>query len=264
MIDKRFFSWRNATVYYVMTDRFYNGDPNNDHSYGRGLDREGNVIKETVNVPYSYLGGDLKGVIEKLEEGYFTDLGVNAILISGPFEQTHGFVSGNKTQSEVDNGQGLQTYSYHGYWTLDYTSFDRNMCTEEEFKKLIEVAHSKGIRVLLDIALNHVGYPSLKDIVEYDYGDLYDGWEDYYYGSPNSLTVRPAEVSRWFDLNSPKWATKWWGPDFVRVSDGYAGYEKGFETIFDPTGCLYGLPDLKNESTKEVNLPPILETKWKK
>lgn len=73
------FSWDNATVYFTLTDRFNNGDSSNDHSYGRSLNEDGSVqsgYKENLG---TFHGGDLKGLTEKLNEGYFTNLGVNAI-----------------------------------------------------------------------------------------------------------------------------------------------------------------------------------------
>ena len=86
------FSWDNATVYFALTDRFNNGDTSNDYSYGRGLDQNGNVQEGYENNPGGFHGGDLKGLTQKLKEGYFKDLGVNAIWITAPYEQIHGFM----------------------------------------------------------------------------------------------------------------------------------------------------------------------------
>ena len=82
-------------VYFALTDRFNNGDTSNDHSYGRGLDENGNVQAIMKIIQVHFHGGDLKGLTQKIEEGYFTDLGVNAIWITAPYEQIHGFTSGN-------------------------------------------------------------------------------------------------------------------------------------------------------------------------
>ena len=78
------FSWDNATVYFLLTDRFYNGNEANDHSYGRGLDQNGNVVNG-VDPSATFHGGDFAGITQKIEEGYFTDLGVNAIWLSAPY-----------------------------------------------------------------------------------------------------------------------------------------------------------------------------------
>lgn len=78
------FDWHNATVYFVLTDRFVNGDPGNDHSYGRRNDGMQEIG--------TFHGGDLRGLTSKLD--YLQQLGVNALWISAPFEQIHGWVGG--------------------------------------------------------------------------------------------------------------------------------------------------------------------------
>lgn len=78
------FSWHNATVYFVLTDRFENGNPANDHSYGRRSDG----LQEIG----TFHGGDLAGLTQKLD--YLQQLGVNALWISSPLEQIHGWVGG--------------------------------------------------------------------------------------------------------------------------------------------------------------------------
>lgn len=258
------FSWDNATVYFALTDRFNNGDTSNDYSYGRGLDQNGNVQEGYENNPGGFHGGDLKGLTKKLEEGYFTDLGVNAIWLTAPYEQIHGYTSGNASGGNGQgNGEGFPYYSYHGYWALDYTNIDENMGNEQDFKNFVDTAHSKGIRVVMDIVLNHVGYTTMKDADEYDFGAMNSGWEEYYYGKLSDLSGGTVESNTWYDKEDPTWATNWWGPDFVRVSAGYAGYEK-YSDGGGYLNPLCGLPDIKTESTQEVGLPAILETKWKR
>lgn len=93
------------------------------------------------------MGGDIKGITIKIEEGYFDDLGVNAIWITPPIEQIHGF---------TDEGHG-KTYGYHGYWARDWTSIDPNYGSMSELKEMVDKAHEHGIRVLLDVVLNHTG-----------------------------------------------------------------------------------------------------------
>ena len=262
--EERKFSWDNATVYFALTDRFSNGDTSNDHSYGRGLDQNGNVQEGYENNPGGFHGGDLKGLTEKIKEGYFKDLGVNAIWITAPYEQIHGFTSGNAAGGNgQDNGEGFPYYSYHGYWTLDYSNIDANMGTEEDFRNFVDTAHSQGIRVVMDIVLNHVGYTTMKDADEYGFGSMKSGWEDYYYGNLRDLDGGAVEANTWYNKEDSTWATNWWGDDFVRVSAGYAGYEKHSDGG-GYTNPLSGLPDIKTESKEEVDLPAILETKWKR
>ena len=78
------FSWDNANVYFLLTDRFANGDTSNDHSYGRALDANGNPLSGWQSAPGTFHGGDFKGLTQKINEGYFDDLGVNAIWLSAP------------------------------------------------------------------------------------------------------------------------------------------------------------------------------------
>ena len=135
--DQRFV-WNGANVYFLLTDRFNNGDSKNDINYGR--------TQETAKLR-GFEGGDLRGVIQKVEEGYFTDLGVNAIWMTPLVEQIHG---------SVDEGQG-PTYGFHGYWTKDWTTLDKNFGTEKDLEELVNKAHSKGIRIMLDAVINHTG-----------------------------------------------------------------------------------------------------------
>ena len=135
---KQPFSWANATVYFLLTDRFNNGNPANDLAYGRKAD--GAVMR-------GYLGGDLAGVTAKIKQGYFNDLGVDAIWITPPVEQIH---------AGTDEGTG-KSYGFHGYWAKDFTSVDANLGTEADVRELVDAAHAKGLRVLLDVVMNHTG-----------------------------------------------------------------------------------------------------------
>ena len=105
-LEHQKFTWDNATVYFVLTDRFKNGDTSNDHSYGRGMQADGKTPVEGLDTsknPGTFHGGDLKGLTEKVEDGYFTDLGVNAIWITAPYEQIHGYTSGNKMSNNANS-----------------------------------------------------------------------------------------------------------------------------------------------------------------
>lgn len=132
------FLWESANIYFLLTDRFNNGNPDNDLNYDR--------IEDTA-VLRGFEGGDIQGIIAKLEEGYFTDLGINALWLTPLVEQIHG---------ATDEGTG-NTYGYHGYWTKDWTALDPNFGTRKDLEKLVKTAHARGIRVLLDAVLNHTG-----------------------------------------------------------------------------------------------------------
>ncbi|MBS2100197.1 alpha-amylase family glycosyl hydrolase [Carboxylicivirga linearis] len=132
------FVWENANVYFLLTDRFKNGNADNDINYNRT--GESGSLR-------GFEGGDFKGITQKINEGYFSDLGITALWFSPVVEQIHG---------AVDEGTGL-TYAYHGYWAKDWTAIEPNFGTEEEFAKLVEAAHAKGIRILMDVVINHTG-----------------------------------------------------------------------------------------------------------
>lgn len=229
-LSDKAFSWDNATVYFVLTDRFLNADRSNDHSYGRGLKQDGTSVEglDTYTNPGTWHGGDLKGLTQKVEDGYFNDLGVNAIWITAPYEQVHGYTSGNKrsnnanTYPDPESG-GFPYYSYHGYWTLDYTQIDANMGTEADFKKFVDSCHERGIRVVMDVVMNHVGYTTMQDAVDYGFdGALKGDWQSYYYGNATKLMGGDPESANYWDSDSQIWKDKWWGPGFVRAT--YPGY----------------------------------------
>ncbi|HSS02940.1 MAG TPA: alpha-amylase family glycosyl hydrolase, partial [Kofleriaceae bacterium] len=134
----------NPIVYFVMTDRFVNGDPSNDHSYGR--QREATPSDDVA----TFHGGDLRGLTQKLTEGWFDKLGVNALWITAPYEQIHGWVVGGDKE--------FKHYAYHGYYALDYTLLDQNMGTPDDLRALVDAAHARGIRILFDVVMNHPGY----------------------------------------------------------------------------------------------------------
>jgi len=132
------FVWESANIYFMLTDRFNNGNKDNDINFQRT--NETGVLR-------GFMGGDLAGITQKIENGYFTDLGINAIWFTPVVEQVHG---------DTDESTG-NTYGYHGYWTKDWTSLDPNFGTKKELENLVKTAHKNGIRVLMDVVLNHTG-----------------------------------------------------------------------------------------------------------
>ena len=163
------FTWDNATVYFVLTDRFYNGNTKNDHSYGRSVGEVGADSYATRTGTFH--GGDLAGLTAKIKEGYFDDLGVNAMWISCPYENSHGAICAG----------GFKHYAYHGYYALDFSNIDANMGTDEEMAEFVRTAHEHGIRVVYDVVMNHVGYADPVTANEYGFGKLTDNWKDVYY-----------------------------------------------------------------------------------
>lgn len=140
------FHWNAATIYFLLTDRFNNADSSNDVHFERN---------EKTGVLRGFEGGDLKGITQKIKEGYFSDLGVNAIWLTPIVEQVHG---------GTDEGTG-KTYAYHGYWAKDWTSLDPNFGTKADLKELVDTAHEFNIRILLDAVVNHTGPETDKDEV---------------------------------------------------------------------------------------------------
>ena len=141
--------------YFVMTDRFANGDTSNDRGgltgdkYTTGYD--------PTNMGF-YEGGDITGVDQKLD--YIKGLGTTAIWLTPSFKN-------NPVQGEGANASA----GYHGYWVTDFTQIDPHLGTNDELKKLIADAHAKGIKVYFDIIANHTA-----DIIDneqgtYDYVD---------------------------------------------------------------------------------------------
>ncbi len=235
------FSWQNATVYFVLTDRFVNGDPSNDNSYGRH--------KDGMQEIGTFHGGDLKGLTSKLD--YLQQLGVNALWISSPLEQIHGWVGGG-TKGDFPH------YAYHGYYTQDWTRLDANMGKEADLHTLVDEAHKRGIRILFDVVMNHTGYATLADMQEYQFGALYvQGEERKKVLGERWTDWRPGPGQSWHSFNdfinfSDKAAWEnWWGKKWIRTDIG--DYDNpGFD---DLTMSLAFLPDLKTESTTPSGLP---------
>ncbi len=256
------FTWDNATVYFLLTDRFNNGNTSNDNSYNRGLDRNGNKVdygtyrqgSNTYDASVAtFQGGDFKGITQKIKAGYFDDLGVNAIWVAGWFEQIHGYTVGG------DGKQSFAHYAYHGYYGSDFSELDKNFGTEAEFKEMIDTAHQHGIRIVLDVVLNHPGYNSIYDMNEYGFGTLLNGWQDKYY---NFSAISQANYHSVIDYDSsPSDWLRWWGADWIRA--GLPGYKA--DGTNDLTNSQVFLPDFKTESTKTFSdVPQLLKTKWTK
>lgn len=127
--------WSQAILYFVITDRFADGDPSNN-------------VNVDLKAKGTFHGGDLKGLREHLDE--IADLGVTALWITPVVKNIDGFVT----------GAGFPDWGYHGYWADDFTRTDPRFGTEEDLRALVIDCHKRGIRVLLDVVYNHAGYNS--------------------------------------------------------------------------------------------------------
>lgn len=136
---RRSFRWNDGVLYFAFIDRFANGDHDNDRPLG----------DEGILPPANYFGGDLAGLRQRLEDGYFTRLGVNAIWLS-PFLR-------NPDRAYRDALPPHRLFSgYHGYWPVSDTEVDPRFGTLQDVRAVVDAAHARGIRVLFDMVYNHV------------------------------------------------------------------------------------------------------------
>lgn len=126
-------------IYCIMIDRFNNGDLTNDNP----------VIHDSLFTPANYQGGDLQGIINKIEEGYFTKLGINTFWISPIVDNT------NNAYREYPAPHRWYT-GYHGYWPVSSTKVEEKFGDMDLARKLVQTSHKNGIRVLLDYVSNHI------------------------------------------------------------------------------------------------------------
>ena len=135
--SKDTFSWKSANIYFLLTDRFNAAESDTTRV---AADKETAVLR-------GFEGGNIKGVTNKIKEGYFQKLGVDAIWTTPVVRQI---------DDATDEGTGV-TYGYHGYWTKDWTSIEPSFGTHQELKEFVETAHEAGIKVVMDVVLNHTG-----------------------------------------------------------------------------------------------------------
>ncbi|MXO84511.1 alpha-amylase [Altererythrobacter aurantiacus] len=140
-------------VYFVLPDRFANGDTTNDRG---GLPDERLVSGFDPSDKGFFHGGDLAGLTEKLD--YIEGLGVTAIWFAPIFK--------NKP---VQGPPGNESAGYHGYWVTDFTQVDPHFGTNAEFEAFVDAAHARGMKVYMDIITNHTA-----DVIRYEEGDATD------------------------------------------------------------------------------------------
>lgn len=126
------FDWNQAVLYFVFVDRFFNGDTSNDNPYGANW------------ATGDYMGGDWQGVINKLD--YLQDLGVDALWLTAPIDNPDGVYAGQCSMTIT---------GYHGYWPAS-TGLEEHFGTEDKLQELIQEAHNRGMRVLVDWVGNHL------------------------------------------------------------------------------------------------------------
>ncbi len=165
-------------LYFMLVDRFHKGDTENDAP----------VEDERILPPANYHGGDLAGIRQKLDEGYFEKLGINTIWIS-PLNQ-------NPEGAFQEYPEPRRWFSgYHGYWPVSSSKVDHRFGTNQELKDLVEAAHAKDMKVILDFVANHVHeeHPLIQNNpdwkTDFDLGD----------GKKNIRLWDEQRLTTWFD-----------------------------------------------------------------
>lgn len=199
--NKKDFDWDEAVVYFMMTDRFFDGNESNNTA--SGADTYGKN-------PGLYHGGDFAGVTAKLD--YLQDLGVNTIWITPIVENIKGVAVTDEGSEDVPYNA-----AYHGYWASDFTKLNPTLGTTEEFETMISEAHKRGMRIMVDIVVNHAGYGTEstfadmlrdKSVSEGDIKSWQSGLPDF---ATENADVRAKLV---------EWQTAWmkdYGVDYFRV-----------------------------------------------
>lgn len=199
--NKKDFDWDEAVVYFMMTDRFFDGNESNNTA--SGADTYGDN-------PGLYHGGDFAGVTAKLD--YLQDLGVNTIWITPIVENIKGVAVTDEGSKDVPYNA-----AYHGYWASDFTKLNPTLGTTGEFETMISEAHKRGMRIMVDIVVNHAGYDTEstfadmlrdKSVSEGDIKSWQSGLPDF---ATENADVRAKLV---------EWQTAWmkdYGVDYFRV-----------------------------------------------
>ena len=236
-------------LYFLLPDRFENGDTSNDRG---GL--EGDRLTTGFDPAHKgfYHGGDLRGLIKRLD--YIEALGATAIWVAPIFK--------NKA---VQGPEGQESAAYHGYWVTDFMSVDPHLGTNEDFKALVDAAHARGIKVYMDIIANHTA-----DVIQFrecgiqaceyrsraDYPYQRDGKNPGFAGDH----VRTAE--NFARLTDPNFAYTPYVPDTEKgiknpawLNDPIYYHNRGNSTFEDESatmGDFVGLDDVMTENPRVV------------
>ncbi len=213
---------RNPLVYFLMTDRFDRGDLQSD-------DREECAAG-------SFWGGNFAGITRKIRDGWFRDLGVNALWISAPYQQVLGWVPGG--------GGTFRHFAYHGYWPLDFRKTEPRFGTRIEFAEFVEAAHYDGLKVIIDVSMSHPGYLDLDTLNAFMPEALRPGWKD----------ATPLDYERFIDQDSDALA-RWWNRDWIIQAGSEPDSSRN--TDFEPVG--HGLARFRTECDQVVSLPAFLQ-----
>ena len=210
--------------YFVMADRFENGDPSNDTAFIEGTRLEHGFDPKDQGF---FHGGDLKGIIERLD--YIEDLGTTAIWMTPSFK--------NKP---VQGEPGSESAGYHGYWITDFTQIDPHLGTNAELKTLIDLAHERGMKVFFDIITNHTA-----DVLDYP-ESAYDATGQVPYQTKEAVPYKDAAGNEFDDR------------DFTFIGDPFPEVDPEvsfpYEPTFrDPADAQVKVPEWLNDPTMYHN-----------
>lgn len=132
--------WDEEIIYMIMTDRFFDGNPDNNNP--ENID--GSFDRKHLE---AYHGGDFRGIIDKVP--YLKDLGITTLWITPIVKNIDTNMMADKDDKQ---------FAYHGYWASDFTKIDPHLGSEEDLKELIDVLHENGIKLMVDVVINHSGY----------------------------------------------------------------------------------------------------------
>lgn len=249
-------------IYFVLPDRFENGDPRNDRG---GL--KGGPLQHGFDPTHKgfYHGGDLKGLTAKLD--YIQGMGVTAIWFAPIFK--------NKP---VQGRPGEESSGYHGYWVTDFTQVDPHFGTNAEFKAFVDAAHARGMKVYMDIITNHTA-----DVIDYREGQYtYRSKGEYPFsrrGGPDGAPINEGfdgddnpDPANWAKLTDPTFAytpfvreaeknvkVPAWLNDITLYHNRGDSHWVGESAVY---GDFVGLDDLATENPRVVSGMIEIFSKW--
>jgi neopullulanase len=242
-------------IYFLLPDRFENGDAANDRG---GLKGDRLVTGYDPSAKGFYLGGDLKGLVARLD--YLQGMGVTAIWLAPIFK--------NKP---VQGPAGQESAGYHGYWITDFTTIDPHFGNEADFKSFVDAAHARGMKVYMDIITNHSA-----DVIFYrecvgQAACVYRGKGDFPYSrrARDGAAVNggfagdnDAATANWAKLTDPAYAYTPFVPDAEKdvkrpawLNDPAYYHNRGNTTFTGESstyGDFVGLDDLMTEHPRVV------------
>jgi len=215
-------NWQDDIIYFVLTDRFADGDKTNNQG----------VVADDLK---KYHGGDLEGIIQNLD--YIKSLGASAIWISPVMDSQNTFYDSD---------------GYHGYWPIDFQKVDEHQGDLDKFKEMVDKAHAKGLKVILDLPLNQVAWehPWMKDPAKAPWlhhnGDIVD-WNNpdnvetgSMFGLPDLAQENPPVAD--YLVGMSKWWIKETGIDGFRL-DAVRHVPRDFWKRFDREIHEFAGPD---------------------